>query len=49
MISTARSPAQIVQDNIHKISRDTFRRKVTTLPAARMAEACRTLQAATGC
>lgn len=36
-------------DNIHTIPRDTFRRKVTTLTAARMAEACRTLQAATGC
>lgn len=36
-------------DNIHTIPRETFRRKVTTLTAARMAEACRTLQAATGC
>ena len=36
-------------DNIHTIPRHTFRRKVTALPAARMAEACRTLQAATGC
>lgn len=36
-------------DNLHTIPRGTFRRKVTTLPAARMAEACRTLQAATGC
>ncbi len=36
-------------DNIHTIPRNTFRRKVTALPAARMAEACRTLQAATGC
>ena len=36
-------------DNIHTIARDTFRRRVTTLPAGRMAEACRVLQAATGC
>lgn len=36
-------------DNIHTIPRETFRRKVTTLTAARMAEACRTLQAAAGC
>lgn len=36
-------------DNLHTIPRDTFRRKVTTLSPARMAEACRTLQAATGC
>ncbi len=36
-------------DNIHTIPRSTFRRKVTALPAARVAEACRTLQAATGC
>jgi mRNA interferase MazF len=36
-------------DNIHTIPRETLRRKVTTLPPARMAQACRTLQAATGC
>lgn len=36
-------------DNLHTIPRDTFRRKVTTLSPARMAQACRTLQAATGC
>ena len=36
-------------DNLHTIPRDTFRRKVSTLSPARMAEACRTLQAATGC
>lgn len=36
-------------DNIHTIPRDTFRRLVTTLSPARMAEVCRTLQAATGC
>ena len=36
-------------DNIHTIPRHTLRRRVTALPAARMAEACRTLQAATGC
>ena len=36
-------------DNVRSVSRATFRRRVTTLPAARMAQACRTLQAATGC
>ena len=36
-------------DNIHTIPRATFRRLVTTLPANRMTQACRTLQAATGC
>lgn len=36
-------------DNIHTIPRETFRRRVTALSPARMAEACRTLQAATGC
>ena len=36
-------------DNLHTIPRDSFRRVVTTLSAARMVEACRVLQAATGC
>jgi mRNA interferase MazF len=36
-------------DNIHTVPRDRFRRKVASLPAARMAEACRVLLAATGC
>ena len=36
-------------DNIHTIRRETFRRKVTSLSPARMADVCRTLQAATGC
>lgn len=36
-------------DNIHTIRRDSFRRRVAALPAHRMAEACRVLQAATGC
>ena len=36
-------------DIIHTIPRETFRRRVATLPPARMAEACRTMQAATGC
>jgi mRNA interferase MazF len=36
-------------DNIHTIPRDTFRRRVASLPAGRMAEACRVLRAATGC
>jgi mRNA interferase MazF len=36
-------------DNIHTIPRERFRRPVAALPPARMAEACRVLQAATGC
>ena len=36
-------------DNIHTIPRETLRRRVTTLSPKRMAEACRVLQAATGC
>ena len=36
-------------DNLHTLPRDTFRRRVATLSAARMAEACRVLAAATGC
>jgi mRNA interferase MazF len=36
-------------DNIHTIPRPSLRRRVTALSPARMAEACRTLQAATGC
>ena len=36
-------------DNIHTIPRSTFRRKVATLSPTRIADMCRTLQAATGC
>lgn len=36
-------------DNIHTLPRDAFRRRVTTLPPTRLADACRALQAATGC
>ena len=36
-------------DNIHTIRRESFRQRVATLSPARMAQACRTLQAATGC
>lgn len=36
-------------DNVHTIPRASLRRKVTTLSAPRLAQACRTLQAATGC
>ena len=36
-------------DIIHTIPRDRFRRRVATLPPSRLAEACRVLQAATGC
>ncbi len=36
-------------DNLHTLPQGQFRRLVTTLGPARMAEACRTLAAATGC
>ena len=36
-------------DNIHTLSRERLRRRVAMLSPARMAEACRTLEAATGC
>lgn len=36
-------------DNIHTVRRDSLRRRVASLSPARMADACRTLQAATGC
>lgn len=36
-------------DNIHTLPREGFRRRVATLSPARMAQACRTLTAATGC
>lgn len=36
-------------DNIHTVARDSLRRRVTALSPARMAQACRTLMAATDC
>jgi len=36
-------------DNLHTIPSDTFRRRIAVLTPARLAEACRTLAAATGC
>jgi len=36
-------------DNLHTIPRERFRRRVAGLSPARMADVCRTLQAATGC
>jgi mRNA interferase MazF len=36
-------------DNVHTLPRDVCRRRVASLPPARMTEACRTLIAATGC
>ena len=36
-------------DNLHTIPRETFRRQITQLSPSRMTEACRALQAATGC
>jgi len=36
-------------DNLHTLPRSSFRRRITALSAARMAEACRTLRDATAC
>jgi len=36
-------------DIVHTLPRARFRHRVSTLSAARMAQACRTLRAATGC
>ncbi len=36
-------------DNVHTLRRESFRRPVTTLSAARMQTACRVLATATGC
>jgi mRNA interferase MazF len=36
-------------DNVHTISRQTFRRRVTSLSPARMAQACRALRDAVDC
>lgn len=36
-------------DNVHTIPRESLRRRLATLPPVRMADACRALQAATGC
>ena len=36
-------------DNVHTIPRRVFRRRVTTLSEARMAEACRAMRDAIGC
>lgn len=36
-------------DNVHTVPRTAFRRHVTTLTPARMAEACRALRDAVGC
>jgi mRNA interferase MazF len=36
-------------DNLHTIQRQAFRRRVTSLSPARMAEACRALRDALGC
>ena len=35
-------------DNLHTLPRASFRRRIATLSPARLAEACRVLQAATG-
>lgn len=43
------SPCVVSFDNVHTLPKDVFRRRVTTLSAARMAQACRVLSAATGC
>ena len=36
-------------DNVHTLPRAVFRRRVTQLPARRMAQACRRLRDAVGC
>jgi mRNA interferase MazF len=36
-------------DNVHTLARGAFRRRVTVLGPARMAQACRTLRNAAGC
>jgi len=36
-------------DNLHTLSRSTFRRRVTELGPERMAEACQVMRDATGC
>lgn len=36
-------------DNLHTLPRRSFRRRITRLGAAKLAEACRTLRDATGC
>lgn len=36
-------------DNIHTVARSSLRRRVTTLSATRMAQACSVLRDATGC
>lgn len=43
------TPCVVNFDNLHTLSRDSFRRRVTRLGPARLAEACRTLRDATGC
>jgi mRNA interferase MazF len=36
-------------DNVHTLRRETFRRHVTTLSPARLAQSCRALRASAGC
>lgn len=36
-------------DNLHTVAKESFRRKVTALSSARMAQACRVLAASAGC
>lgn len=43
------TPCVVNFDNIHTIARERFRRMVVALPPPRVAEACRVMQAATGC
>lgn len=43
------SPCVVNFDNVHTLPRDRFRRRITLVSPARMAQACRTLGAATGC
>lgn len=43
------SPCYASFDNLHTLRRESFRRRVTVLSPARMAQACRALRDATGC
>jgi mRNA interferase MazF len=36
-------------DNLHTVSREAFRRRITSLSDVRMSQACRTLRDAVGC
>ena len=43
------TPCVVNFDNLHTVSRASFRRRVTLLSSPRMAQVCRTLRDAVGC